>query len=66
MTHSALAASGWLSGQTRPQKSQSLATEEPGDRWALPLGGGLLVTLLVVVWSSSSLWYFNNSRLPLP
>jgi hypothetical protein len=33
---------------------------------ALPLAGGLLVTLIVVMWYSSALWYFNGSRLPLP
>jgi hypothetical protein len=34
--------------------------------WALPLAGGLLVTLIVVMWYSSALWYFDGSRLPLP
>ena len=34
--------------------------------WALPLAGGLLVTLIAAMWYSSALWYFNNSRLPLP
>jgi hypothetical protein len=34
--------------------------------WALPLAGGLLVTLVVVIWYSSALWYLNGSRLPLP
>ena len=34
--------------------------------WALPVAGGLLVTLIVIMWYSSALWYFNNSRLPLP
>ena len=34
--------------------------------WALPLAGGLLVTLIAVMWSSSALWYFDGSRLPLP
>jgi hypothetical protein len=33
---------------------------------ALPLAGGLLVTLIVVMWYSSALWYFDGSRLPLP
>jgi hypothetical protein len=32
--------------------------------WALPLAGGLLVTLVVVMWYSSALWYFDGSRLP--
>jgi len=34
--------------------------------WALPLAGGLLVTLIVVMWYSSALWYFDGARLPLP
>jgi hypothetical protein len=34
--------------------------------WALPVAGGLLVTLVAVMWYSSALWYFNGSRLPLP
>ena len=34
--------------------------------WALPLAGGLLVTLIAVMWSSSALRYFDGSRLPLP
>jgi Family of unknown function (DUF6529) len=33
---------------------------------ALPLAGGLLVALIVVMWYSSALWYFDGSRLPLP
>jgi Family of unknown function (DUF6529) len=34
--------------------------------WALPVAGGLLVTLMVVLWYSSALWYFDGARLPLP
>ena len=34
--------------------------------WALPVAGGLLVTLIAVIWYSSALWYFNGFRLPLP
>jgi Family of unknown function (DUF6529) len=34
--------------------------------WALPVAGGLLVTLVAVLWYSSALWFFNGSRLPLP
>jgi len=29
---------------------------------ALPVAGGLLVTLVAVIWYSSALWYFNGSR----
>jgi len=32
--------------------------------WTLPVMGGLLVTIVAVLWSSSALWYFNNYRLP--
>jgi hypothetical protein len=34
--------------------------------WALPVAGGLLVTLVVVIWYSGALWYFAGFRLPLP
>jgi hypothetical protein len=29
-------------------------------RWTLPLVGGTLFTVLVLLWSTSSLWYFTN------
>ena len=32
--------------------------------WALPVAGGLLVTLIVVLWYSAALWYFAGSHLP--
>jgi hypothetical protein len=32
--------------------------------WALPAAGRLLVTLIVVMWYSSALWYFDGFRLP--
>jgi hypothetical protein len=31
-------------------------------RWTLPLVGGALFTVLAVLWSTSSLWYFTNVR----
>jgi hypothetical protein len=34
--------------------------------WALPVAGGLLVSMIAVLWYSSALWYLNGSRLPLP
>jgi len=34
--------------------------------WALPVAGGLLVTLIIVMWYSSALWYFDGFRLSLP
>lgn len=38
------------------------ARSAPG--WLLPLAGGLLVTALVVVVGTSSVWYFNDVGLP--
>lgn len=32
--------------------------------WALPTFGGLTFTLLVVIWLSSSLWFFRNFGFP--
>ncbi len=32
--------------------------------WALPLAGGTMVTLVVVLWYSAALWYFNNFDSP--
>jgi hypothetical protein len=33
--------------------------------WTLPLAGGILVTLVAVLWYSSALWYFNDFSVPL-
>ena len=30
--------------------------------WVLPIAGGALATMLVVLWATSSLWYFTNVR----
>jgi hypothetical protein len=32
--------------------------------WMLPVAGGTLVTVVVVLWYTSALWYFNGFRLP--
>jgi hypothetical protein len=32
--------------------------------WVLPVMGGLLVTVVAMVWYSSALWYFDGYRLP--
>lgn len=32
--------------------------------WALPVAGGTLLTLVVVLWYSAALWYFNNFDSP--
>ena len=34
--------------------------------WALPLAGGSLVTLVVVIWYSGALWYYAGFHLPAP
>jgi uncharacterized membrane protein len=31
-------------------------------RWTLPLVGGTLFTVLALIWSTSSLWYFTQVR----
>ncbi|MFJ5546317.1 DUF6529 family protein [Streptomyces sp. NPDC093225] len=33
--------------------------------WALPLAGGALVVVLVVLWYTSALWYFNGNSVPV-
>jgi hypothetical protein len=30
--------------------------------WVLPVAGGALATILVILWATSSLWYFTNVR----
>lgn len=32
---------------------------------ALPIAGGILVTLVAALWYTSALWYFNGFRLPV-
>jgi hypothetical protein len=39
------------------------STRLPG--WTLPLAGGVLVTLVAVLWYSSALWYFNDFSVPI-
>jgi hypothetical protein len=33
--------------------------------WTLPLAGGVLVTLVAVLWYTSALWYYNDFSLPV-
>jgi hypothetical protein len=33
--------------------------------WALPVAGGTLVSVVVVLWYTAALWYFNDHSLPL-
>jgi plastocyanin len=37
---------------------------KPLPGWALPVAGGTMVTLVVVLWYSAALWYFNNFDSP--
>jgi plastocyanin len=32
--------------------------------WALPVAGGVMVTMIVVLWYSAALWYFNDFSVP--
>jgi hypothetical protein len=32
--------------------------------WVLPVMGGVLVTVIGVLWYTSALWFFNGSQLP--
>lgn len=34
--------------------------------WALPVAGGTLVTIIVVLWYTAALWYFHGFTLPVP
>ena len=34
-------------------------------RWALPVLGGSVLTLLLVLWSTAALWFFTRTGLPL-
>jgi Family of unknown function (DUF6529) len=33
--------------------------------WTLPVTGGLLVTVVAILWYTSALWYFNDYSLPV-
>jgi hypothetical protein len=32
--------------------------------WTLPVAGGILAVLLIVLWYTSALWYYNGNKLP--
>jgi len=32
--------------------------------WALPAAGGMLAIIVVVLWYTSALWYYNGYQLP--
>jgi len=32
--------------------------------WTLPVAGGILAVLLIVLWYTSALWYYNGTKLP--
>jgi hypothetical protein len=33
--------------------------------WTLPLAGGILVSLVALLWYTSALWYYNDFTVPL-
>jgi plastocyanin len=33
--------------------------------WALPVAGGTLITVIVVLWYTAALWYFDDYKVPL-
>jgi hypothetical protein len=33
--------------------------------WTLPLAGGSVVSLVVALWYTSAVWYFNGFQLPI-
>ena len=33
--------------------------------WALPVLGGLVFTMFVLVWLTSALWFFSRNGVPL-
>ena len=33
--------------------------------WALPVAGGLLALLIVLLWNTSALWYYNGFSVPI-
>jgi len=33
--------------------------------WTLPVAGGILAVLLIVLWYTSALWYYNGLKLPI-
>jgi hypothetical protein len=35
------------------------------SRWALPLAGGTVITVVAVLWYTAALWHFNGSSLPI-
>ncbi len=46
--------------------AKMLGLRLPGQRsWVVPLLGGLVLTLLTVVWLTSALWFFTRSGVPL-
>ena len=41
-----------------------LLRSERAPSWSLPVAGGLLFTVLVALWLTSSLWFFRTSGIP--
>jgi hypothetical protein len=49
-------------GHSRPKILLVRSRRLPG--WALAVAGGTLATVVVVLWYTAALWYFNGFRLP--
>ena len=46
--------------------AKMLVIREKGyPHWVLPVAGGAMATMLVVLWATSGLWYFTNVRFGL-
>ena len=44
------------------ENHRSASREDRYPEWALPVAGGVLAATLLVLWVTSSLWYFTNVR----
>jgi hypothetical protein len=49
-------------GHSRPKILLVRSRRLPG--WALAVAGGTLATVVVVLWYTAALWYFNGFRPP--
>ena len=44
------------------ENHRAASREDRYPEWALPVAGGVLAATLLVLWVTSSLWYFTNVR----
>ena len=47
------------------ENHRAASREDRYPEWALPVAGGVLAATLLVLWVTSSLWYFTNVRFGL-